>query len=214
MKRGRISWLVSAALLLGATAATAQPLPCASVSPEAREYVRSRGACRDVKTAPRPRKSTQSKSGASGTPDFRAPEPVGTAVIGRSSRTLPARWPSSKSNELKRPALPQPVKCLRRTLHPPLSAAQGARSSCRYRTARLPALRARIRSRRRPLRLQPRPRRRPQRALRPHRRPSLCRLKSQSIRPQHAVNFRPHSRPSLRSSSARALRSGCCPAHS
>ena len=68
MKGGRIPWLVSAALLLGATAATGQPLPCTSVSPEAREYVRSRGACRDVKTAPRSRAATPSKSSASGSP--------------------------------------------------------------------------------------------------------------------------------------------------
>ena len=68
MKGGRIPWLVSAALLLGATAATAQPLPCTSVSPEAREYVRSRGACRDVKPAPRSRAATPSKSSASRSP--------------------------------------------------------------------------------------------------------------------------------------------------
>ncbi len=84
MKRGRIPWLVSAALLLGATAATAQPLPCASVSPEVREYVRNRGACRDAKTAPRPRASTQSKSSASGSPtSAQQNEPI-PDVIGRS----------------------------------------------------------------------------------------------------------------------------------
>ena len=84
MKRGRISWLLSAALLLGATAATAQPLPCASVSPEAREYVRSRGACRDVKPAPRPRKSTQPKAGTSGSPPSAQQNPVVPQVSGRS----------------------------------------------------------------------------------------------------------------------------------
>lgn len=59
---GGISWLLSAALLLGAAATTAAPLPCSSVSPEVREYVRQRGACRDVKPAPRPRAPTQPKS--------------------------------------------------------------------------------------------------------------------------------------------------------
>lgn len=53
------------ALPLGASAATAQPLPCTSVSPEAREYVRSRGACRDIKAAPRPKRATKSRPGAS-----------------------------------------------------------------------------------------------------------------------------------------------------
>ena len=65
MKRGRIPWLVSSALLLGASAAIAQPLPCASVSAEVREYVRNRGACSDAVAAPRPRSSKQSKSSAS-----------------------------------------------------------------------------------------------------------------------------------------------------
>ncbi len=84
MKRGRISWLVSAALLLGVTTATAQPLPCASVSPEAREYVRSRGACRDAKPAPRPRASTQSKSVATGSPTSAQQNQSVPHVIGRS----------------------------------------------------------------------------------------------------------------------------------
>ena len=92
MRRGRISWLVFAALLLGATAATAQPLPCASVSPEAREYVRSRGACRDIKTAPRPRKATQSKPGASGTstpaPPKLAQEPAAAAPVRKGSKVV------------------------------------------------------------------------------------------------------------------------------
>jgi len=55
-----------AALLFGGTAATAQSLPCASVSAEVREYVRNRGACSDAKTGARPRASTQSKSSTSG----------------------------------------------------------------------------------------------------------------------------------------------------
>jgi hypothetical protein len=84
MKRGRISCLVSAALLLGATAATAQPLPCASVSPDVREYVRNRGACRDAKTAPRARASTQSKSSASGSPTSAHQNQLLPHVIGRS----------------------------------------------------------------------------------------------------------------------------------
>ena len=83
MKRGRISWLVCAALLLGATAATAQPA-CDSVSPEVREYVRSRGACREAKKAPRPRASTQSKSGASGSPTSAHQNQLVPHVIGRS----------------------------------------------------------------------------------------------------------------------------------
>lgn len=63
--RGRISWLLSASLLPGATAATAQPLSCASVSAEVREYVKARGACRDVKPASRPRASKPSPAKAS-----------------------------------------------------------------------------------------------------------------------------------------------------
>lgn len=83
MKQGRISWLVCAALLLGATAATAQPA-CDSVSPEVRDYVRSRGACREAKKAPRPRASAQSKSGASGTPTSVPQNESIPNVIGRS----------------------------------------------------------------------------------------------------------------------------------
>ena len=77
-------WLVSAALLLGATAATTQPLPCDSVSPEAREYVRNRGACSDAKPAPRPRASTRSKSSASGSPASAQQNQLVPHVIGRS----------------------------------------------------------------------------------------------------------------------------------
>ena len=44
--RAKISWLLSATLLLGATAATAQSFSCASVAPEVRERVREAGACR------------------------------------------------------------------------------------------------------------------------------------------------------------------------
>jgi hypothetical protein len=46
--RAKISWLSSAILLLGATAATAQSFPCASVAPDVRERVREAGACRDA----------------------------------------------------------------------------------------------------------------------------------------------------------------------
>ena len=84
MTRGRISWLLSAALLLGATAATAQSLPCTSVSPEVREYVRKRGACRDVKTAPRPRASKQSRSSVSDRPTSAPQKLFVPDVIGRS----------------------------------------------------------------------------------------------------------------------------------
>ena len=45
--RAKIALLMSASLLTGAIAATAQPLPCASVAPEVRERVREAGACRD-----------------------------------------------------------------------------------------------------------------------------------------------------------------------
>ena len=45
--RTKIALLLSASLLTGAIAATAQPLPCASVAPEVRERVREAGACRD-----------------------------------------------------------------------------------------------------------------------------------------------------------------------
>jgi hypothetical protein len=46
--RVQISWLLSATLLFGATAATAQSFPCASVAPEVRDRVREAGACRDA----------------------------------------------------------------------------------------------------------------------------------------------------------------------
>ena len=82
--RGRISSLLSAVLLLGATATTAQSLPCDSVSPEARDYVRKAGACRDAKTAPRPKASTQSKSNPSGKPASAQQKLVVPHVIGRS----------------------------------------------------------------------------------------------------------------------------------
>lgn len=82
--RDRFSWLLSAALLLGATAATAQPLPCTSVSPEAREYVRSRGACRDPKPAPRPRVSKKPKSSVSESPASARQTHSVPDVIGRS----------------------------------------------------------------------------------------------------------------------------------
>lgn len=65
--RARISWLLSASLLLGTTATTAQTLPCASVSAEVREYVKQRGACRDVKPAARPRAATRAASKAADT---------------------------------------------------------------------------------------------------------------------------------------------------
>jgi hypothetical protein len=45
--RAKIALLLSVSLLTGAIAATAQPLPCASVAPEVRERVREAGACRD-----------------------------------------------------------------------------------------------------------------------------------------------------------------------
>lgn len=46
--RAKIALLLSASLLTSAIAATAQPLPCASVAPEVRERVREAGACRDA----------------------------------------------------------------------------------------------------------------------------------------------------------------------
>jgi len=46
--RAKIALLLSASLLTGAIAATAQPLPCASVAPEVRERVREAGACREA----------------------------------------------------------------------------------------------------------------------------------------------------------------------
>ena len=46
--RVKIALLLSVSLLTGAIAATAQPLPCASVAPEVRERVREAGACRDA----------------------------------------------------------------------------------------------------------------------------------------------------------------------
>jgi hypothetical protein len=84
MTRGTISWLLSAALLLGATAGIAQSLPCNSVSPEVREYVRKRGACRDAKPAPRPRASTRPKSSISDSPTSEPRKLFVPDVIGRS----------------------------------------------------------------------------------------------------------------------------------
>jgi len=82
--RDRISWLLSATLLLGATSATAQGLPCTSVSPEVRDYVRQRGACRDAKPAPRPKASKKPKSSVSDSPtSARQTRPV-PDVTGRS----------------------------------------------------------------------------------------------------------------------------------
>jgi len=46
--RAKTSWLLSASWLLGATAATAQSFPCASVALEVRDRVRQAGACRDA----------------------------------------------------------------------------------------------------------------------------------------------------------------------
>jgi len=46
--RAKTSWLLSATWLLGATAASAQSFPCASVAPEVRDRVREAGACRDA----------------------------------------------------------------------------------------------------------------------------------------------------------------------
>ena len=46
--RVKFALLLSASLLTGAIAATAQPLPCVSVAPEVRERVREAGACRDT----------------------------------------------------------------------------------------------------------------------------------------------------------------------
>lgn len=82
--RGGVSWLLVAAFLLAAAAATAQPLPCSSVSAEARDYVRQRGACRDVKRASRPRASTQAKPKASVRPTSAPQEFSVPDVIGRS----------------------------------------------------------------------------------------------------------------------------------
>ncbi len=59
--RAKIALLLSVSLLTGATAATAQRLPCASVAPEVRERVREAGACRDATpAAAAPKASTPS----------------------------------------------------------------------------------------------------------------------------------------------------------
>jgi hypothetical protein len=82
MMRGTIPYLLGAALLLGTTAADAKPLPCSSVSAEVRDYVRSRGACRDIKPAPpraakRPKAKTTDDP-ASSPPKIPLPDVVGT----------------------------------------------------------------------------------------------------------------------------------------
>lgn len=74
--RARISWLLSASLLLGTTATAAQTLPCSSVSAEVREYVKQRGACREAKPAARPRASTRAASKAADTQPSTPQPPV------------------------------------------------------------------------------------------------------------------------------------------
>lgn len=61
--RAKISWLLSVALVFGATAATAQSFPCASVAPEVRDRVREAGACRDA--APRDAAPTDAAAASS-----------------------------------------------------------------------------------------------------------------------------------------------------
>lgn len=95
--RGHFSFLLSASLLLSATASTGQTLSCSSVSPEVREYVKQRGACRDTKppaprakaspraeTSPRPAASPRNDAKASDTP-VSAPQKLAVPkLVGRS----------------------------------------------------------------------------------------------------------------------------------
>lgn len=92
--RGRISWLLSASLLAAATATTAQPLPCASVAAEVREYVKSRGACRDVKPAPRPRATRPAAKASDSQPSTQQKlalpqEPASAAVAPSDGTAIP-----------------------------------------------------------------------------------------------------------------------------
>ena len=91
--RARIGLLLSASLLTGATAATAQPLPCASVAPEVRERVREVGACRD--TAP-----------GDVTPNAAAPAASGAVTMKLSDGTvvrIPREISSNINDGRKRP---------------------------------------------------------------------------------------------------------------
>lgn len=113
MKRRGIPWLVSAALLLGVTAAAAAPLPCTSIAAEVREYIRSRGACRDVKAAPRPRAAAKAKPVASGIPTPAAAavdRPASTPILPESgsppadAATTPVEPPAATAAALPAPA--------------------------------------------------------------------------------------------------------------
>jgi hypothetical protein len=88
MMRNRIAWLVGAASVLVANAATAQPLPCSSVSPEVRDYVRQRGACRESRPAPRTKAAVPSKSQATARPTAGQQRLVVPDVVNRGAANL------------------------------------------------------------------------------------------------------------------------------
>lgn len=109
--RAQISWLLSAALLFGAAAATAQSFPCDSVAPEVRERVRETGGCRDatpVDVAPNesaPASSVVTVTLSDGTV-VRVPREIGLAI-----KTAPRAKTSTQSgpDAFDRPA-PAPRK--------------------------------------------------------------------------------------------------------
>jgi PASTA domain len=80
--RAKIALLLSASLLTGAIAATAQPLPCTSVAAEVRERVREAGACRDA------------------TPEDVAPSAPSSAVTMKLSDGTVVRIPSEISSTI------------------------------------------------------------------------------------------------------------------
>lgn len=97
--RAKIALLLSASLLTGATAATAQPLPCASVAPEVRERVREAGACRDA-------------TPGDAAPKAAAPAPSATVTMKLSDGTvvrIPREISSNINDGRKRAATNEPA---------------------------------------------------------------------------------------------------------
>ena len=206
MKRGRIPWLVSSALLLGASAAIAQPLPCASVSAEVREYVRNRGACSDAIAAPRPRSSRQSKSSAS---DATSAQQNGLVpdVIGRSFTDAARALAKFKVERIETASAAPAGEVLAQQPAPAALGRTGSTVILQVSDGSLavatstnpvaaPASAAAASSAPTPVTTAA-----PSSAPAPASTAVPLPLKSQSIRPERAVNFRPHSRPALRSSS-------------
>ena len=180
MKRGRIPWLVSSALLLGATAAIAQPLPCASVSAEVREYVRNRGACSDAIAAPRPRSSRQSKSSASSSPTSAQQNGLVPDVIGRSFTEAARTLAKFKVERIETASAAPAGEVLAQEPAPAAAGRTGGTVILQVSDGSLAVATSKNPVRHPPLRLRPLPRRHPSLRLRPpprrrpHRRPPFA----------------------------------------